>query len=86
MDEDKVVLEVITDNIKTILASIYFDIRRKIEIDPLKIEAIILHANGASVLIAMDRNSKFTSWHDTLTKRRGRIPYDQTVAHTEREE
>jgi len=68
-----VVLEVITDKVKTILASIYFDISQQIEIDPLKIEAIILHANGVSVLIAMYRNSKSTSWHDTLTNRKGRI-------------
>jgi len=68
-----VVLEVITDNVKTILASMYLHISRQIEIDLLKIEAIILHAKGASVLIAMYRNSKSTSWHDTLTNRRGRI-------------
>ena len=37
-----------------------FDISWQIEIDLLKMEAIILHAMGASVLIAMDRNSKYT--------------------------
>jgi len=39
----------------------------------LKIEAIIQHAKGVSVLIAMDSNSRSTSWHDILTNTRGRI-------------
>jgi len=73
LDEDKVVLEVTIDNVKTILASMYFDISRQIEKALLKTKAVILHAMGASVLIAMDRNSKSTSWHNTLTNRRGRI-------------
>jgi len=51
----------------------YFDINWQIEIDLLKIEAIILHAKGASVPIALDLNSKSTSWHNTLTSRKGRI-------------
>jgi hypothetical protein len=51
----------------------YFDINRKIEIDLLKIEAILLHTKGAGVLIAADSNSRSVSWHDTLTKRNGRI-------------
>jgi len=51
----------------------YFDISQQIGIDLLKIEAIIQHAKGAGVLIAMDSNSRSTSWHDTLTNTRGRI-------------
>jgi len=39
-----VVLEVIIGNVKIILASMYFDINREIEINSLKIEAILLHA------------------------------------------
>ena len=71
-DEDMVVLEVIIGNVKIILASMYLDINRELEIDLLKIEAILLHAKGAGVLIAAD-NSRSVSWHDTLTSRRGRI-------------
>jgi hypothetical protein len=44
----------------------YFDITQQIGIDLLKIDAIIQHAKGAGVLIAMDSNSRSTSWHDTL--------------------
>jgi len=43
-DEDMVVLEVIIGNVKIILASLYFGTNREIEIDLLKIEAILLHA------------------------------------------
>jgi hypothetical protein len=55
----------------------YFDINRKIKIDMLKIEAILLHSKGADVLIAIDSNSKSISWQDILTNRGGRIPYEQ---------
>ena len=51
----------------------YFDIRQRIETDLLKIEAITQHAKGAGDLIAMDSNSRSTSWHGTLTYTRGRI-------------
>jgi len=61
-DEDMVVLEVIIGNVKIILAGM------------LKIEAILLYAKGAGVLIAADSNSRSVSWHNTLTNRRGRIP------------
>jgi hypothetical protein len=66
LDEDLVVIEVIIDNVKIILARMCFDISQQIEIDLLKTEAITQHAKGAGVLIAMDSNSRSTSWHDTL--------------------
>jgi hypothetical protein len=72
-DEDTVVLEVVIDKAKTIIASMYFDINRQIEGDLNKIEAIIHHAKGAGVLLAIDSNSRSTSWHDTQTNARGRI-------------
>jgi hypothetical protein len=68
-----VVLELILGNVKIISASMYFDINREIEIDLLKIEAMLLHAKGAGVLIEADTNSRSVSWHDTLTNRRGRF-------------
>jgi hypothetical protein len=39
----------------------------------IKIEAIIQHAEGAGILLAMDSNSRFTTWHNTQTNTRGRI-------------
>ena len=65
--------EVTINNDRFILASMYFDINPPIDLDMQKIEAIILHAGGTDVLIAMDSNSRSTSWHDTLANRRGRI-------------
>jgi exonuclease III len=70
-DEDAVGLEVKTRNKKIIITSMYFDIKRQINIDLLKIEAIIQYANDAGVIIAMDSNSRSTSWHDILTNSRG---------------
>ena len=58
---------------KMIIASMYHDINWQIDIDMLKIEAIIQQANNAGNLIAMDSNSKSSSWHDILTNRRGRM-------------
>ena len=51
----------------------YFDINRQIDIDLLKIEAIIQQTKDAGILIAIDSKSRSTSWHDLLTKSRGRI-------------
>jgi hypothetical protein len=68
-----VVLEATTDNTRIIIASMYLDINRPIDIDLLKIEAMIAHAKGAGVIIAMDSNSRSTSWHDIHTNRKGRL-------------
>jgi hypothetical protein len=57
-DEDAVVLEVTTTNTRIIIASMYLDINRQIDIDMLKIEVLIIHAKGAGVLIAMDSSSR----------------------------
>jgi hypothetical protein len=47
----------------------YLDINRLIDIDMLKIEGKIAQANGAGVIVAVDSNSKSTSWHDILNRR-----------------
>jgi hypothetical protein len=73
LDEDTVVLEVVSDKARTIIASTYFDINRQIEGDLKEIEAIIHHAKGAGLLLAIDSNSRSASWHDTQTNARGRI-------------
>jgi len=66
-DEYTVVLEVVSDKAKTIIASMFFDINRQIEGDLNEIEAIIHHAKGAGFLLGIDSNSRSTSWHDTQT-------------------
>jgi hypothetical protein len=66
-DEDAVVLEAKIDNTRFIIASIYLDINRAIDTDTQKIEATLAHATGVGVIIAMDSNSRSTSWHDIPT-------------------
>jgi hypothetical protein len=51
----------------------FFDINRQIEDDLNEIEAIIQHAKGAGVFLAIDSNSRSKMWHDNLTNARGRI-------------
>ena len=72
-DEDTVILDVVSDKAKTIVAIMYFDINRQILGDLNEIEAIIHHAKGAGVLLDIGSNSRSTSWHDTQTNTRGRI-------------
>jgi len=75
-DSDTVVLEITLDNAKIIIASMYFDINQQTADDMLKIEAILQHAKGAGIILAMDSNSRSAAWHDTQTNARGRILED----------
>jgi len=49
----------------------YFDINRQIEDDLKKVEAIINHAKGAGVLLAIDSNPRSKTWHDSHPNARG---------------
>jgi len=71
-DEYVVVLETKVGNTRIIIASSYY-INLPLDTDMQKIEATIAHAKGAGVIIAMDSNSKSTSWHDIKTNRRAKI-------------
>jgi len=66
-------LETKVDNTRIIIASLYFDINRPLDNDMQKIQATLAHAKGAGVIIAMDSNSRSTSWHDVITNRRRKI-------------
>ena len=59
------------DNAKIVLVSIYLDINHQLHDNMIKIEAIIQHAKGAGILLAMDSNSRSTTWHDMQTNTRG---------------
>jgi hypothetical protein len=39
----------------------------------MKIEGITQHTTGTGILIAIDSNSRSTTWHDTMTNTKGRI-------------
>jgi len=53
------------------MASMYFDIGRPKKENLSKIEAVLQHANGVGVLLAIDSNARSASWHDS-TNARGR--------------
>ena len=71
-DLDTVVIEVIYGNLKMIISSMYFDIEHPIDTDLEKIDKFLKFTKGEGVLIAMDSNSRSTTWYDTLTNSRGR--------------
>ena len=72
-DKDAVVVEVKTGDLNFIAASIYFDIRRNLDLDLLKIRKILDFAKGKGVLLAIDSNSRSRLWHDLVTNSRGKI-------------
>jgi hypothetical protein len=72
-DEDALVLEIKVHNIRIIIVSMFFDTNRPIDFDMQKIEATLAHTTGVGVIIAVDCNSRSTSWHYVLTSRRGKI-------------
>jgi len=70
-EADAVVAEVTINGVKLVLASMYFDIERQIEIDLAKIDNILQHGNRKGVILTIDSNSRSTTWHD-ITKARGK--------------
>ena len=50
----------------------HLDINEQIERDCQKLENILKFTSGAGVIIAMDRNSRSTLWHDKIINTRGR--------------
>ena len=50
----------------------YFDLTDQIENNFTKIDAILQFAKGEGTLIAIDSNSRSTTWYDTLTNIRGK--------------
>ena len=50
----------------------YFDIKRPIDYDLQKMQAVMTHAKGMGIVFEIDSNERSTSWHDVLTNKRGR--------------
>jgi hypothetical protein len=50
----------------------YFDCTDQIENNFTKIDAILRFAKGEGILIAIDSNSRSTTWYDILTNIRGK--------------
>ena len=88
-NEDKVVLETKFGNAALLIASMYFDINRPINLDLQKMQAILMHANAVGIVFAVDSNARSTSWHDVLTKKRGKTMEEFIISkqlHTANEE
>jgi hypothetical protein len=66
-DEDTVVVEIRVERVTFMIISMYFDINRPIDIDLQKIQAILTQAKGMGIILAIDSNTRSTSWHDVLT-------------------
>jgi hypothetical protein len=71
-DEDATVVELRLGRATLVVASMYFDIKRQIEDDLKKMQAVINHAKGTATILAIDSNSRSTSWNDVITNKRGR--------------
>ena len=71
-DGDAVVVEIIYNNFRCYIASMYLDIENDINTDLSKIDAIKSFTKGAGLLIGMDSNSRSKTWYDTITNARGR--------------
>jgi exonuclease III len=71
-DEDATVMEVRVGRDTFVVASTYFDIKRPIDYDLQKMQAVMTRAKGMEIVFAMDSNARSTSWHYLLTNKRGR--------------
>jgi len=72
-DEDVTVMETRAGNANLVIASMYFDIKRSIEIDLNKMQAIITYAKKMGIIFAIESNARSTTWHDILTNKRGKV-------------
>jgi flavorubredoxin len=72
-DKDAVLLEIDDGQTQFYAASIYLDYRDPIENIIKTIEEIITLTRGEKLIVAMDSNSRSTTWHDVLTNFRGKV-------------
>ena len=69
-DEEATVVELRLGRAIIIVASIYFDIKRSIQEDLKKMQAVINHAKGIEKIFSIDSNARSTSWNDVITNKR----------------
>jgi hypothetical protein len=72
-DEDVTVAEIRAGSATFLVASMYFDIQRPIEVDLNKMQAIITYAKEMGIIFPIDSNARSTTWHDKLTNKRGKL-------------
>ena len=79
-NSDCVLIELKYNNTKFYAASMYFDITEKIERELDKMEEILDFTKGNGLLIAVDSNSRSTTWHDSQTNKRGEILEEYVIS------
>ena len=72
-DKDAVLLEIDDGQTHFYAASIYLDYRDPIENSIKIIEEIVKFTKEGKLIIAMDSNSRSTTWYDVLTNFRGKV-------------
>jgi len=60
-EEDVTVMETRAGNATFVIASMYLDIERSIEVDLNKMQAIITYAKERWIIFAIDNNARFTT-------------------------
>jgi hypothetical protein len=68
-----VLLEIDNGETNFYAASIYLDYSEPMENNIKTLEKILKFTKGAKLIIAMDSNSRSTTWHDVMTNSRGKL-------------
>jgi len=71
-DEYATIIEARVRSATLVIASMYFDLKRSIDQDFKKMQAVTAHAKGTGIVFAIDSNARSTTWHDVLTNKRGK--------------
>jgi len=69
---DSVLIE-LKYNTRFFAGSMYFDITKELERELDKIEEILEFTKGNGLFFAVDSHSRWTTWHDSQTNKRGKI-------------
>jgi hypothetical protein len=70
-ENDAVGLEIVNGNTIFYAATIYLDYNEPVKNNIRPLEKILKFTTGAKIIIAMDSNSRSTTWHDVLTNSKG---------------
>ena len=71
-DKDAVLLEINNGKLSFYAASVCFDFSEPIDNNIKTVERILKFTKGKKLLLAMDSNSRSTTWHDIQTNSRGK--------------
>ena len=69
---DAVLLEINNQNLSFYASSVYFDYNEPIDNNIKTVERILKFTKGGKLLLAIDSNSRSTTWHDIKTNPRGK--------------